>query len=846
MTVEDLADRLMRAVNERDIGAIAEIAETEREEDRSAALALIGYLPPPVEDRHGWFRAMYMAEVVGREDREHAYIPALFIGMPVGPDELRVVRTLGPAGIEQIVRYFRRERGRQAWPIVRALTRAGLIESQDPDFLIRGLVGSLGIQGRQWGPPLIEIVRDDPDLLDEIWEIFERSSAGSFALSPGWVARFGELIDAGLVDRARLLDATLDTQFRDFLERDVRAIVQLHTSLEPSVEERTARLDRYLRLIESSSPASLGCGITHARGIASPAELAPSARNALPYAPKGRAIELLGALDAPDAHALVAVCAALTHERSEVQTRATRILEKQLPKLTIGADQVREAAAGSREHVAATVRARLDAVLGDEEPTRQRIVVRTRRRRAPAPPRVAPAPFEPITGVPELVDVFASLFEGEGTGIDVERAVEGVARLGGERPAGFERLTSSLRHRLTARGPVLGPPPTVAAMRALAWPWLTEARPRQIYWRLDTRSASDPPEPERIPPTIMEGLSGLLARRLRELSERLAAGEFGKLAATPALSSGRIEGGSLATALGPADAEQASLRISGHAPLALALEYDAAHSWNVQREEYIKNPLFGMSSGSLHGGRYVLAVRTIGPHPTTIATSLARLDFATYPGAFEAEVLRPTIPSGDRLGMLWAVTAVPHHFDMLLAHAATRTVMHLSEPETQHIDVILHRACEPDITLSPMAWHAVAAALLAKTPSLQLAAGDLLAAATETDRIDPTGLGAAIAFYARNDIGILTRITPTLSAWARSSDEAASDAYETLLAFAASLDTLPTGAHAPLSLAAELRATTRADTATGPTAAALEQLATQTGRGSIAGRAIESLLYQQT
>jgi hypothetical protein len=155
-----------------------------------------------------------------------------------------------------------------------------------------------------------------------------------------------------------------------------------------------------------------------------------------------------------------------------------------------------------------------------------------------------------------------------------------------------------------------------------------------------------------------------------------------------------------------------------------------------------------------------------------------------------------------------------------------------------------HKLAEKPV--GPMAWLAVAAALLAKTPSLQLAAGDLLVAATETDRIDPAGLGAAFAFYARNDIGILTRITPTLGAWARSSEAAAIDAYETLLAFAASLDTLPTGAHAALSLAAELRATTRANAATGPTAAALEQLATQTGRGSIAGRAIEELLSQET
>jgi hypothetical protein len=61
-----------------------------------------------------------------------------------------------------------------------------------------------------------------------------------------------------------------------------------------------------------------------------------------------------------------------------------------------------------------------------------------------------------------------------------------------------------------------------------------------------------------------------------------------------------------------------------------------------------------------------------------------------------------------------------------------------------------HKLAEKPV--GPMAWLAVAAALLAKTPSLQLAAGDLLVAATETDRIDPAGLGAAFAFYARNDI----------------------------------------------------------------------------------------------
>jgi hypothetical protein len=825
----ELARRIARAVLNDDFAEIVAIAKSASPADRQAAIQWVD-AELPGDSSHA--NARRLAQVAMSPPAWAGGWQSDMFEQPLPAEIVEAARIQGRPYLTALTRHFEKTGG-EAWLVVRALARARLIDALDPDAYVRGLVGSVYWWDARPEPRLIERIRTDPDLLDEIWLIFERSSGGKLArYGTTWSDQIFELLNAGFVERERLLDATLAAQQRDFGERDVRVVAGMHARLEPTLAERTARLESYLRLISSPTPAASECGITHAAGVATPAQLAPFASEALPRATKARAIRMLKLLDAPDPLPLVAVCAGLSHDHRDVQARAVTILERRLSKLA-AADDLREALREVRDAAAPSVQPRIDALLGRQAQTAEQPhrlgPMRARQGARPVAAGAVHPPFEPITGVRELVDVFSILLEEEGNGHDMERALDGVSRLCCERSAGFERTTSALRRRLLtkrASGQTLHPH---IVMLLLAW--LHGRSPSALPYPMDTPVGlgSETIRDSR-PRSTLDAVTGLLARRAHAVATRVARGEARALAATPTLASGHLEGDT-GKAADSADDEQATLRRPGHPPLEIAFSYvgqehEPFYTWARWRRPPI----------------YIIATTAPGEHPPAIAASLENTNYVRHREAWLWEERQPSLSPLGRLAVLWAITAIPHHLDLMLADAASVGARALEQPDTRSLDTILHRACDADIPLRDAAWHAIAVALLSKAPTLPLAACDLLVAASHGKRLDPRGLGRAIAFYANNEIGKLTRITAPITAWSQTSDACAFHAYETLVAFAATLEKPHRALHAPLTLAAELRIRLHAPPPNAADSTAISRLTENAASGSGLSRATRDLV----
>jgi hypothetical protein len=211
----------------------------------------------------------------------------------------------GPGFIENLARMLLRDERPWGWEYVRRAVREGVIPRPEEDGYLTGMIFSITDGSRPRGqddvyPGLLA----DRDLLDEVWNLFEQD-LGSELRSWGaeenrWTLALVRLAADGILDRQRLLDASLDALMRDFRESGVAWYAQMHEALEPTREERAERLDRYLALVASPSATALKEGLAALKtlGDAVPTEdLASAAPTALTQPHKTHAIAMLRLLE---------------------------------------------------------------------------------------------------------------------------------------------------------------------------------------------------------------------------------------------------------------------------------------------------------------------------------------------------------------------------------------------------------------------------------------------------------------------------------------------------------------------------------------------------------------------
>ena len=409
---------------------------------------------------------------------------------------------------------------------------------------------------------IYEALVEDEGLLDEVWLVFEHEVGGNLANTDAWISRRpgeyarGEnrwtyalvrLAAEGRLDRQRLLDASLDALMRDFRPSGLGWYAQLHETLEPTLEERQARLDRYLALVTSPAPPALKEGLAGIKELGDavpPEDLARSASAALLQPQKTHAVAMLRQLEAAakrDEQArpvlLGAAAQALSHEKQDVQERALRLLDR-YPD-----DVPRAELLAQLDAVAPTLRSRVEALTGLET-TREiaappieeltgpaAVAIQNGRWPDPRLPELVPSvdPLEPVESVDELIELAAALLEGQGSGDDAERFVDGVSRLCEERPRGFESRTAGLVERAGTKW-FFGPQPIVSGQDAIA-----------ILVRAWARGRKPTP---RVAPGRTFGT--LFARRIQEVASRVAKSRAHTLRSFPSHAGGWLDGETLA------------------------------------------------------------------------------------------------------------------------------------------------------------------------------------------------------------------------------------------------------------------------------------------------------------
>ena len=151
-----------------------------------------------------------------------------------------------------------------AWDIVRPLVREGLVpRPSTPSY-------TLSLLGHRRSPS--QLLADDPTLIDdEVWRLFEVEGSGELSLaahdkyssaSDTWQTALVGLAADDLAHRERLLDASLSALARDMAAFRAGWFSRFHEALEPSVDERAARVDAYARLLRSPTRTTVSFAVS--------------------------------------------------------------------------------------------------------------------------------------------------------------------------------------------------------------------------------------------------------------------------------------------------------------------------------------------------------------------------------------------------------------------------------------------------------------------------------------------------------------------------------------------------------------------------------------------------------
>ena len=340
---EDALDVLTSIVEAGDRGGVVRVAVGLTEAQRHA-------LASPLRSLHARVDREHLDAILSRGSASRAQNARL-----VAADAARALTAPGSASGEVIRRSvdldllaLRPPAWRQAWAgsltadracgLVYEAVRAGLVDRPEgPDWVL-GLLGSLRVQAT-----LANLLADDPVMLErDVWELFKAEGGGENSLaahdkySPPdrtWAHALQVLEQRGLLDRARLLDASLRSLGRDLPQFQAGWFSAFHEQLAPTVDERASRQGSYARLLGSPIAPTVAFALRALQSLQSvgrldddvlQAHLAP-ALLARAKTTATRALVLLEGCASPDPQ-LARIATA--HPAADVQARAARLLAR--------------------------------------------------------------------------------------------------------------------------------------------------------------------------------------------------------------------------------------------------------------------------------------------------------------------------------------------------------------------------------------------------------------------------------------------------------------------------------------------------------------------------------------
>ena len=838
MSREELAPELRRAVEAADAERVRDLVVQASEKDRRAAAKKLGDRLDPLvwswDERLRTKRRAALAAWLGTATARQIASDWWLVGRrwdsDVGLDlAYAILAARGRSFVETVARNSVSDGAQIAFLLVRCALREGLVDDPgDGDAYVRGMVQSLGAEGD--AEAAYRALVADPELLeDELWRIFEvdcgtelshahvwERNPGSSMARPGanrWHRALLRLAAEGRIDRQRLLDTSLDALLRDFRPSMVGWYAKLHEALEPDEDERRRRIDTYLSLLTSPVPAVVREGLTGLRAVEEDVRadgLARAAAGPLSQKQKNLAVDMLRLLERaaerePEARpALLAAAAlALGHERADVQERALTLLERDADEAS-RAELLRLA-----ETVAPQFRGRVEALTGIAPVSRAEPVEPPV---AAPPPAPVDAPLVPVESVDELVELAAFLLEGQGTGDDVERLLDGVSRLCDQKPPGFERRTAGVRKRLEEH----------------VWWQFGKGGEDAVAVVLAAWIAGRPPRDLKARRTLL----GLLAARGLEVAARAARGRARPLLAFPTRAGGWIDPdvlaererdvGRIRNRADPGDLLQAQLRtLAAPEPIRYTRRVIERRMWNQEERELELRP--------------VRIPEELEPVADPVAV-------VGKPPATSIWLGLPAWGSWDALGARWSITVLPAYPEIAFAGAAQQIASALDASPQLHPEPVLEHALVPTVPLGETAWLAAGAALVAKSPDLRRLGTDVLVAAIADGRFDPDAAGEPLAWLADNRLAKVSRLDGPLRDAGRVSARHAAQVVRLVEALLAHLRATPHGLHGPLEVALEHATSGGSKVERAEARAALERIAGEVSASSKLGRLARELL----
>lgn len=361
--------------------------------------------------------------------------------------------------------------GLEPWPMARRLVRLGAIARPAIPLYTTRMPTSLYHEGWVsagqppsivWRPDArpgllyhpLEGLLADPGLLDdEVWRLFQvPGAARELARCKGtWEEALSTLAERGLLDRGRLLDASLDAFFRRFASTPVGWYATFHDRLAPTLDEVTARTAKYLALLATNSAhgvslAQRNCDRLLAAGRLPLADFLSASPPLLLFPQKGvalRQLKLLGKVAREPSLrplALATAAGAFRHARLDVQEAALDLISK------LGVPE------GAEADVIAGHASYLAPALASKTVTLGLLTAPPGPAAAPAriplipaldDSRVPPPPEDPAA----LIRLLTQLMEDAPDALAVEQALAGAVRLATVPESDRKRLGSPLVRR---------------------------------------------------------------------------------------------------------------------------------------------------------------------------------------------------------------------------------------------------------------------------------------------------------------------------------------------------------------------------------------------------------------
>ncbi len=467
------------------------------------------------------------------------------------------------------------------FPSVRRWIREGICRKPEVDGYYRQFARDLKsvANRRDETPkrPLSEQLLNEPDMLEDIWRLFEIENdafdGDSWHTSNApehyetWSDALVKLSQAGHIDRARLLDATLNGQFLDIKQTQLSGMHKLHARLSPTKNERQERQSIYISLLCHKVGHVVKFALSMLGKLETEKALDGSAfldevQAVFFHETKGNAIAALKLVKrivkrnpALIQSAIGTTTEALRHANLDVQTLALELIEdhevhlddaarmeldqltdyvaesikSRLQKITRGADSdavttETEAMADSVRSVTCDARQHPSAAQFEYQPISPNILQH----------EMLPSstPLTPIAGIDELIATLSHAVETVDSPDEVERIVDGISRLCDDRPNDFDTKVAPLLHRLQAGGGLAnhegiagGSGGFRLALADLVLSWLTGKRYHSKFARYF--AVTDALEPA--------------IKRLREITERVVKHQPQPLVGAPTHSGGWID-----------------------------------------------------------------------------------------------------------------------------------------------------------------------------------------------------------------------------------------------------------------------------------------------------------------